>query len=277
MLELGKSYPGHAPGMLTTFLKQPRARRRGSRGGSSVHGLERDHHPLPVPPHDQRERAIRAGRQQGLPDRVERDDGPAVDLREDVADPQPGPLRTAPRQDAAATDGAAGGRAPPSSGWPSGSRTKKPYSAATRSAATASGIAPTVTCTGRRPSLAAQHREGHASRRRSADAMARCRRARVHHRAGRGRRRPGRRCARPEASAGVSLITSTITAPKPSRRPNFCEISSISCSDRSRMRTPSHPQRVGAAAAAARAGLAARSSAVIARVTRRVAGGRRLR
>jgi len=46
-------------------------------------------------------------------------------------------------------------------------------------------------------------------------------------------------------------MTSTIIAPKPSRNPNAWEISSISCSERSRMRTPSQPQRVAPSAPAA--------------------------
>src|SRR5262245_36565106 len=53
----------------------------------------------------------------------------------------------------------------------------------------------------------------------------------------------------PAAAAGVSFITSTISAPNPSRSPCFCEMSFISCSERSRMRTPSQPKRVAASVA----------------------------
>ena len=65
-----------------------------------------------------------------------------------------------------------------------------------------------------------QHRHGHgladARRPRQSAAGCACRR-----RAGRETRRRRRRPQRPDASAGASLITSTITAPKPSRRPQL--------------------------------------------------------
>src|SRR5262245_66554151 len=56
-----------------------------------------------------------------------------------------------------------------------------------------------------------------------------------------------------------------MSAPNPSRSPCFCEMSFISCSERSRMRTPSQPKRGAASTALDAVKIASRAAATRAR------------
>ena len=152
---------------------------------------------------------------------------------------------------------AAAGSAPAS-----GSCSEKPNSAATRSPATGGGIVVRRTLSARRPS--ARSTVNSVSRSVGAAAMSRC-----SSRVSTIGRSPNATTIspllRPAFAAGVSAITSTMTTPNPSRMPCREAISSISCSDRSRMRTPSQDHeraspRDAATSSSASRGRASRAS-----------------
>ena len=214
------------------------------------------------PPHGELERPIEPQVAERLPRRVTRRPRPLVDLHDDVTDLEPGLLGgAAPSDDrdrrrARRRRRAAGsGRAPRRLAGRNRTRRRcvpRRPAAASPSSRTGTARRPSVRRTVRRTSPSTGARAiSRWSSRVSRDRPPLERHDDV----------PG---LIPARAAGVSSITSTITTPKPSRIPWRPASSSISCSLRSRIRTPSHDHaprlRQPTPATAARTRASARSA-----------------